>query len=139
MPDALGFQGGVVRAAIMTLTEHDENIMKKIIEAVKGVIVIKLMNNPKFTNTLAKNILQAGVLDNTKEELYDPCAVQHGQYAKTTQVIDKQMAVLEKDNRSLCNAIDAQEQYSKCLLIRCLHETNKYTDEAVMSVCNIYR
>ena len=51
MPDALGFQGGDVRAAILTLIENDENIMKKILEAVTEAIVIKLMNNPKFTHS----------------------------------------------------------------------------------------
>ncbi|KAI0213391.1 hypothetical protein LSAT2_001580, partial [Lamellibrachia satsuma] len=101
MPDALGFQCGDVRAAILTLIENDENIMKNIIEAVTEAIVIKLMNNPKFTDTLAKNILQAGVLDNIKQELYDSCAIENGQYAKKIQAIDKQMAILEKDNRSL--------------------------------------
>ena len=57
MPDALGFQGGGVRAAILTLIKNYENIMKNILEAVTEAIVIKLMNNPKFTDTLAKNVL----------------------------------------------------------------------------------
>ena len=116
MSDALGFHGGDVRAAILTLIENDKNIMKKILDAVTEAIVIKLMNNPKFTDTLAKNILQTGVLDNIKQELYDSCAVKNGQYAKKIQAIDKQMA---KDNRSLHNAIDAQEQHSRrnCLLL----------------------
>ena len=140
MPDALGFQGGGVRAAILTLIKNYENIMKNILEAVTEAIVIKLMNNPKFTDTLAKNVLQAGVLDNIKQELYDSCALESGQYAKKIQVIDKQMAVLEKDDRSLRNAIDDQEQYSRqshnCLLLHGIQETNKDTDEAVLATCN---
>ena len=138
MPDALGLQGGDVHAAVLTLIENDENVMKKILEAVTEAIVIKLMNNPKFTDTLAKNILQAGVFDNIKQELYDSCAVENGQYVRKIQVIDKQIALLEKDNRSLHNAIDAQEQYSRpnSLLLHSILETNKDTDQAVLATSN---
>ena len=52
-------------------------------------------------------------MDNIKHELYDSYVVENGQYAKKIQPIDKQMAVLEKVNRSLRNAIDAQEQNSR--------------------------
>ena len=57
MPDTRGFQGGDARAAILTLIENYESIMKKIIEAVTEAILSKLMNNPKFSDTLAKNVL----------------------------------------------------------------------------------
>ena len=127
-----------MRAAVLTLIENGENITKKTLEAVTEAIVIKLMDNPKFTDSLAKNILQACVLDNMKQELYDSCAVENGQYAKKIQAIDKQMAVLEMDHRSLRYAIDAQEQYSRrnCLLLHGIPETNKDTDEAVLTTCN---
>ena len=98
--------------------------------------MIKLMNNPNFTYTLAKNILQAGVVDNIKQELYDSCAVKNGQYAKKIQAIDKQMAILEEDNRSLRNAIDALEQSSRrnnCLPLHGIPGTIKDTDEAVLA------
>ena len=51
-------------------------------------------------------------MDNIKQELYDSYVVENGQYIKKIQAICKQMAVLEKDNRSLRNAIDAQDQNS---------------------------
>ena len=66
MPSALIFQCGDVRSAILTLIENDENIMKNILETVTLAIVVKLMNNPKFTDLLAKHILQGCVLDNIK-------------------------------------------------------------------------
>lgn len=39
----------------------------------------------RFTNTLAKNILQEGVLDNIKRELCDSCALENGQSAPKIQ------------------------------------------------------
>ena len=51
-----------MRAAILTLIEMYETIMKKIFEAVTEAIVIKLMSNPKFTDTLAKKHLAGGCL-----------------------------------------------------------------------------
>ena len=48
------------------------------------------------------------------------------------------MTVLEKDNRSLYNAIDAQEQYSRPngLLLHSILETNKDMDQAILATSN---
>ena len=51
-----------MRAAILTRIEMYENIIKKILEAVTEATVIKLMSNPKFTDTLAKKHLAGGCL-----------------------------------------------------------------------------
>ena len=49
----------------------DEDIMNSVVESVSQAIVAKFMNNPELMDKLTKKVIQSGVLDRVKQELYE--------------------------------------------------------------------
>ena len=65
---SMTIQDGDVRAAVLSLIQNDDDIMKKILETVTQAIVKKHMDSPNFLEKLVKNVLKNGVLDNIKQD-----------------------------------------------------------------------
>ena len=116
---SMTIQNGDVRAAILSLIQNDDDIMKKILETVTQAIIQKLMDSPNFLEKLAKNVLKNGVLDNIKQDIYESCAVDNGHTTDTIRNLERRVVDLERANKELRDDSDTQEQYShrNCLLL----------------------
>ncbi|KAI0234377.1 hypothetical protein LSAT2_015353, partial [Lamellibrachia satsuma] len=116
---SMTIQDGDVRAAVLSLIQNDDDIMKKILETVTQAIIQKLMDSPNFLEKLAKNVLKNGVLDNIKQDIYESCAVDNGHTTDTIRNLERRVVDLERANKELRDDSDTQEQYSRrnCLLL----------------------
>ena len=135
---SMTIQDGDVRAAVLSLIQNDDDIMKKILETVTQAIIQKLMDSPNFLEKLAKNVLKNGVLDNIKQDIYVSCAVDNGHTTDTIRNLERRVVDLERANKELRDDSDTQEQYSRrnCLLLHGVSEEQTDSDKAVLSVCN---
>ena len=66
---SMTIQDGDVRAAVLSLIQNDDDIMKKMMETVTQAIIKKLMESPNFLEKLANKFLKNGVLDNIKQDI----------------------------------------------------------------------
>ena len=87
---------------------------------------------------LAQKVLQSGVLDRVKQELYESCKFDNDNSDDAIRKLESMVGDLESANEKLRLDSDAQEQYSRrnCLLLHGIPETELDTDAAVMSVCS---
>ena len=96
------------------------------------------MHNPNLMEKLAQKVLQSGVLDRVKQELYESCKFDNDNSDDAIRKLESRVGDLESANEKLRQDSDAQEQYSRrnCLLLHGIPETELDTDAAVMSVCS---
>ena len=96
------------------------------------------MHNPNLMDKLAQKVLQRGVLDRVKQELYESCKFDNDNSDDAIQKLESRVGDLESANEKLRLGSDAQEQYSRrnYLLLHGIPETELDTDAAVMSVCS---
>ena len=52
-----------VRSAVISLIEHDDNIMRKILDIVTKELVLRLTADPQFTEQIAKQITETGIVN----------------------------------------------------------------------------
>ena len=64
-----------VRSAVISLIEHDDNIMRKILDIVTKELVLRLTADPHFTEQIAKQITETDILNEMKQELYASCSL----------------------------------------------------------------
>ena len=132
-----------VRSAIANLLQHDADIMKPIVAAVTEAVLSQLTGNSDFVTNIVEAMAKCGpILDSVKQAVYESVSIDIAE--TTTQTTDaareleKRVAHLERENASLHDENDAQEQYSRrnCLLLHGVPETQVDTDNAVLSVTN---
>ena len=111
--------------------------MNAVVDSVSQAIVAKFMHNPNLMDKLAQKVLQSGVLDRVKQELYESCKFDNDNSDDAIRKLESRVGDLESANEKLRLDSDAQEQYSRrnCLL-HGIPETELDTDAAVMSVCS---
>ena len=130
--------GTSMRSAILEIIRTDEHLMNAVVDSVSQAIVAKFMHNPNLMDKLAQKVLQSGVLDRVKQELYESCKFDNDNSDDAIQKLESRVGDLESANEKLRLDSDAQEQYSRrnCLLLHGIPETELDTDAAVMSVCS---
>ena len=130
--------GTSMRSAILEIIRTDEDLMNAVVDSVSQAIVAKFMHNPNLMDNLAQKVLQSGVLDRVKQELYESCKFDNDNSDDAIRKLESMVGDLESANEKLRLDSDAQEQYSRrnCLLLHGIPETELDTDAAVMSVCS---
>ncbi len=130
--------GDGMRSAILEIIRTDEDLMNAVVDSVSQAIVAKFMHNPNLMDKLAQKVLQSGVLDRVKQELYESCKFDNDNSDDAIRKLESRVGDLESANEKLRLDSDAQEQYSRrnCLLLHGIPETELDTDAAVMSVCS---
>ena len=128
-----------MRSAILEIIRTDEDLMNAVVDSVSQAIVAKFMHNPNLMDKLAQKVLQIGVLDRVKQELYESCKFDNDNSDDAIRKLESRVGDLESANEKLRLDSDAQEQYSRrnCLLLHGIPETELDTDAAVLSVCSI--
>ena len=71
--DVRDSDGTSMRSAILEIIRTDEDLMNAVVDSVSQAIVAKFMHNPNLMDKLAQKVLQSGVLDRVKQELYESC------------------------------------------------------------------
>ena len=130
--------GTSMRSAILEIIRTDEDLMNAVVDSVSQAIVAKFMHNPNLMDKLAQKVLQSGVLDRVKQELYELCKFDNDNSDGAIQKLESRVGDLKSANEKLRLDSDAQEQYSRrnCLLLHGIPETELDSDAAVMSVCS---
>ena len=125
-----------VRSAVISLIEHDDNIMRKILDIVTKELVLRLTADPHFTEQIAKQITETDILNEMKQELYSSCSLVQATSAENLDAMGHRIAKLERYNNALRNELDTQEQYSRrnCLLLHGVPETQADTTAAALEV-----
>ena len=103
-------QDGDMRSAILEIIQTDEDIMNSVIESVSQAIVTKFMNNPKLVDKLTKKVIESGVLDRVKQELYESFKFDAETSAENLNAMGQRVGNLERANDALRDELDAQEQ-----------------------------
>ena len=129
-------QDGDMRSAILEIIQTDEDIMNSVIESVSQAIVTKFMNNPKLMDKLTKKVIEGGVLDRVKQELYESFKFDAETSAENLNDMGQRVEKLERANDALRDELDAQEQYSRrnCLLLHGVPETEADTTAAALHI-----
>ena len=132
-----------VRSAIAGLLQHDAGIMKAIVAAVTEAVLSELTGNVDFVRNMVEAMTKSGpVLDRVKQDVYESVSIDMaqttGQTMDAARDLERRVAHLERENASLHDENDAQEQYSRrnCLLLHGVPEAQVDTDSAVLSVAN---
>ena len=125
-----------VRNAVISLIEHDDNIMRKILDIVTKELVLRLTADPNFTERIAKQITETDIVNEIKQELYASCSLDQATSADNLDAMGQRVAKLERDNNALRIELDTQEQYSRrnCLLLHGVPETQADTTAAALEV-----
>ena len=125
-----------VRSAVISLIEHDANIMRKILDIVTKELVLRLTADPNFTERIAKQITETGIVNEIKQDLYASCSLDQATSADNLDAMGQRVAKLERDNNALRIELDTQEQYSRrnCLLLHGVPETQADTAAAALEV-----
>ena len=116
--------------------------MKSIVAAVTEAVLSQLTGNSDFANNIKEASKCGSILDRVKQEVYESVFIDIAQTTTqttdTARELEKRVAYLERENTSLHDENDAQEQYSRrnCLLLHGVPETQVDTDNAVLSVAN---
>ena len=131
------------RSAIAGLLQHDADIMKAIMTAVTDGVFAQLTGNSDFMNNIMEAMTKRGpVLDRVKHDVYESVTIDiaqmTAQMTDAARELEKRVAHLERENASLHDENDAQEQYRRgnCLLLHGVPEAQIDTDNAVLSVAN---
>ena len=103
--------------------------MKSIVAAITEAVLSQLTGNSDFVNNIKEASKCGPIIDRVKQEVYESVSIDIAQ--TTTQTTDaaheleKRVAHLERENTSLHDKNDAQEQYSlrNCLLLHGVSET----------------
>ena len=132
-----------LRNAISSLLQNDADIMKAIVAAVTEAVLSELTGNPVFVSNMAEAITKCGpILDRVKQDVFESVSIDvaqtTGQTTDAARELERRVAHLERENASLHEENDAQEQYSRrnCLLLHGVPEAQTDTDNAVLSVAN---
>ena len=125
-----------VRSAVISLIEHDDNIMRKILDIVTKELVLRLTADPNFTERIAKQITETDIVNEIKQDLYASCSLDQATSADNLDAMGQRVAKLERDNNALRIELDTQEQYSRrnCLLLHGVPETQADTTAAALEV-----
>ena len=115
-----------VRSAIAGLLQHDADIMKAIVAAVTEAVLSELTGNSDFVSNMVETMAKCGpILDRVKQDVFESVSIDIAQTtAQTTDAaceLERRVAHLERENASLHNENDVQEQYSRrnCLHLHC--------------------
>ena len=132
-----------VRNAISSLLQNDADIMKMIVAAVTEAVLSELTGNTVFVSNMVEAITKCGpILDRVKQDVFESVSIDvaqtTGQTTDAARELERRVAHLERENASLHEENDAQEQYSRrnCLLLHGVPEAQTDTDNAVLSVAN---
>ena len=132
-----------VRNAISSLLQNDADIMKAIVAAVTEAVLSELTGNTVFVSNMVEAITKCGpILDRVKQDVFESVSIDvaqtTGQTTDAARELERRVAHLERENASLHEENDAQEQYSRrnCLLLHGVPEAQTDTDNAVLSVAN---
>ena len=58
-----------VCSAVINLIEHDDNIMRKILDIVTKELVLRLTADPYFTEQIAKQITETDIVNEMKQQV----------------------------------------------------------------------
>ena len=83
-----------VRSAVISLIEHDGNIMRIILDIVTKELVLRLTADPHFTEQIAKQITETDIVNEMKQELYASCSLDQ---ATSADNLDAMGAVCDTD------------------------------------------
>ena len=140
---ALGLgHGSDVRAAVLDIIGKDENIMQSLLQMVSEAIAEKLFGSKSFVSKLTENLLEVGVVENIKQDIYDACKMDIEYVTEraehTSEFLRARLQRLETTNMTLQNELDELDQYGRrnSLLFHGIPETEKDTTEAVLTVCH---
>ena len=133
-----------VRSAIAGLLQHDADIMKAIVAAVTEAVLSELTGNSDFVSNMVEAMTKCGpILDRVKQAVFESVSIDMGQTTVQTtdaaRELERRVAHQERENASLHDENDAQEQYSRrnCLLLHGVPEAQQVDiDNAVLSVAN---
>ena len=94
-----------VRSAVISLIEHDDNIMRKILDIVTKELVLRLTADPHFTEQIAKQITDTDIVNEMKQELYASCSLVQATSADNLDAIglyrDVWIAAIASSRKSL--------------------------------------
>ena len=104
-----------VRSAIASLLQHDADIMKSIVAAVTEAVLSQLTGNSDFVTNIVEAMAKCGpILDRVKQAVYESVSIDIAQTTTqttdTARELEKRVAHLERENASLHDENDAQEQ-----------------------------
>ena len=98
-----------VRSAVISLIEHDDNILRKILDIVTKELVLRLTSDPHFTERIAKQITETDIVNEMKQELYASCSLDQATAADNLDAMGQRVAKLERDNNALRDELDTQQ------------------------------
>ena len=133
---SINLQDGIVREAVLNLIEKYENIIKKILDVVTQEIINRLINNSSFTDKIAKEIAQTGVLHALKQDIYKACNLDQQPLIDRLHTTEQCLTKLERETMALHDALDSQEQCSRrnCLLLHGLPEAHTDTTDTAPAI-----
>ena len=90
---------------------------------------------------LTKKVIESGVVDRVKQELYESCKFDAETSAENLNAMGQRVEKLERANDALRDKLDAQEQYSRrnCLLLHGVPETEADTTAAALHIIDQHR
>ena len=121
---ALGLgHGSDVRAAVLVIIGKDENIMQSLLQMVSEAIVEKLLGSKSFVSKLIENLLEVGVVDNIKQDIYDACKMDIEGVTEraehTSEFLRARLERLEPVSRRPCALLKLVDLTSQCIC--CMH------------------